>query len=77
MEIKLTILSLLIGTIIGLSHLSEDCHVDWPLVSRSWRSLIRRGAMRPALRAPPFGHIQEGLTDGIGPPTLSTSNETT
>ena len=76
MEIKLTILSLLIGTIIGLSHLGEERHVNWQFVSRSWRSLIRRGALQPVLRAPPFG-VQEGLTNEIGLPTLSTSNETT
>jgi len=32
-----------------LQHLSEGWHVDWELVSRSWRSRIWRGALRPAL----------------------------
>ena len=49
MEVKLTMLSLLIGTIISLSYLSEKWHVDWELVSRSWRSRIWRGELRPAL----------------------------
>jgi hypothetical protein len=45
MDIKLTILSLLIGTIVGLSHLGENCRVNWQ-VSRSWRTLIRRRAFQ-------------------------------
>ncbi len=39
MEPKLTILFLLIGTIISLSHLGEEWHPCWQLVIRSWRRL--------------------------------------
>jgi hypothetical protein len=41
MDPKLTILFLLIGTIISLSHLSEECHPYSQLVIRSWRRLRR------------------------------------
>jgi hypothetical protein len=51
MEVKLAILSLLIGAIITLSRLGEESHVNWQLVSRFWRTLSRRGALRSAARA--------------------------
>jgi hypothetical protein len=51
MEVKLAILSLLIGAIITLSRLGEESHVDWQLVSRFWRNLSKRGALRSTTRA--------------------------
>jgi hypothetical protein len=40
MDPKLTMLFMLIGTIVGLSHLSERRRSQKPAVSRAWRRFV-------------------------------------